>query len=70
LEEPKFHLFAEVWVDTGKNVSVKGAGPMPDVPKEEEQGEGGMTESKPAPRRTSESSIGMVFFAIKFKGFS
>jgi hypothetical protein len=42
-------LLAEVRVDASENIAVKGAGTMPDMPKEEKQGEGGMTESKPTP---------------------
>jgi hypothetical protein len=42
-------LFAEVRVDAGEDIAVKGTSPMPDMPKEEKQGEGGMTEGKPTP---------------------
>ena len=48
LEEAELHLFAEIGVDAGEHITVEGAGTVPDVTEEEEQGEGGMAEGEPA----------------------
>jgi len=48
LEQTELHLFAEIRIDTGKHIAIQGPSAVPDVPEEEEQGEGGMAESEPA----------------------
>jgi uncharacterized protein YgiM (DUF1202 family) len=49
LEETKLNLFAQVGIDSGKHIAVQGAGTMPNVTEEEQQGEGGVAEGEPAP---------------------
>lgn len=49
-EQAEFHLVSKVWIDTSKHIAVQGASPMPNVPKEEEKREGGVTEGEPTTR--------------------
>ena len=48
LEEAEFHLFAEVWVDTGEHIAVQSTSTVPDMAKEEQQCKGGVAEGEPA----------------------
>jgi hypothetical protein len=57
LKSTKFHLFVEIAVDAGENISEDGSCTMPDMTKEEKKGKAKVAKRKPSTWATSEDSI-------------
>ena len=70
LEQTEFHLFAQIWIDTCEHISVEGAGTVPDVAEEEQQGEGGVAKGEPAAGRATEDTVGVIGLPVEFECFT